>query len=124
MSKSFIEHLHYVRIPVRDLEQSASWYKEVLGLELLTITEDPFAIFKMNDGPFLITLVPADDNTFAHFTVDHKAAFSLGFAVPELKAFHQHLIDHDVKVEDIQEDQGHAYFNFYDPNGNKLQSHW
>ncbi|MBM7578160.1 VOC family protein [Jeotgalibacillus terrae] len=124
MSKSFIEHLHYVRIPVRDLEQSAQWYKDVLGLELLTITEDPFAIFKMNDGPFLITLVPADEDTFVHFTIGNEAAFILGFAVPELEAFHQHLINHGVKVEDMQEDKGHAFFNFYDPNGNKLQSHW
>ncbi|MEH7613877.1 VOC family protein, partial [Gottfriedia acidiceleris] len=35
-----------------------------------------------------------------------------------------HLIDHQVKVEDIKVDNGHAFFHFYDPNGNKLQVHW
>ncbi|RDU38760.1 VOC family protein [Neobacillus piezotolerans] len=124
MSKSFIEQVHYIRIPVRDLEQSAQWYKDVLGLQLLTITEDPFAILKINEGPFLITLVPTEDDTFAHFTIDNKPAFSIGFTSPELSKFHQHLIDNQVKVEDIKEDNGHAFFHFYDPNGNKLQVHW
>jgi catechol 2,3-dioxygenase-like lactoylglutathione lyase family enzyme len=124
MSKSFIEQVHYIRIPVKDLEQSAQWYRDVLGLKLLTVTDDPFAIIKVNEGPFLLILVPTDDETFAHFTINNESAFSIGFTSPELSKFHQHLINHQVKVEDIQEDNGHAYFHFYDPNGNKLQVHW
>jgi catechol 2,3-dioxygenase-like lactoylglutathione lyase family enzyme len=124
MSKSFIEQVHYIRIPVRDLEQSAQWYRDVLGLQLLTITEDPFAVIKVNEGSFLLILVPTQDETFAHFTVNNKSAFSLGFTSPELFEFHQHLIDNDVKVEDIKEDNGHSYFHLFDPNGNKLQVHW
>lgn len=124
MSKSFIEQVHYIRIPVRNLEQSAQWYRDVLGLQLLSITDDPFAIIKVNEGPFLLILVPTDDETFAHFTINNKSAFSIGFTSPELSKFHQHLINNQVKVEDIQEENGHAYFHFYDPNGNKLQVHW
>ena len=66
MSKSFIEQVHYIRIPVKDLEQSAQWYRDILGLQLLTITEDPFAIMQVNEGPFLLVLVPTEDDTFAH----------------------------------------------------------
>ncbi|MDH5163654.1 MULTISPECIES: VOC family protein [Heyndrickxia] len=124
MKKSFIEQVHYIRIPVRDLDQSAKWYKEVLGLQLLTITDDPYAIIKVNDGPFLVILVPTDDETYAHFTVNGEPAFNIGFTSPELIKFHQHLIDNGVKVEDIKEDNGHAYFHFFDPSGNKLQVHW
>lgn len=124
MSKSFIEQVHYIRIPVKDLEQSAQWYRDVLGLQLLNITDDPFAIIKVNEGPFLLILVPTDDETFAHFTINNESAFSIGFTSPELSKFHQHLINNQVKVEDIQEESGHAYFHFYDPNGNKLQVHW
>ncbi|MFD1779092.1 hypothetical protein ACFSFW_10475 [Fredinandcohnia salidurans] len=29
-----------------------------------------------------------------------------------------------IKVEDIKEDNDHAYFHFYDPSGKKLQVHW
>jgi catechol 2,3-dioxygenase-like lactoylglutathione lyase family enzyme len=124
LSKSFIEQVHYIRIPVKDLEQSAQWYRDVLGLQLLDITGDPFAIIKVNKGPFLLILVPTEDETFAHFTIDNEQAFSIGFTSPELSKFHQHLIDNQVKVEDIKEDSDHAYFHFYDPSGNKLQVHW
>ncbi|RIW38549.1 VOC family protein [Bacillus salacetis] len=124
MTKSFIENVHYIRIPVRDVNQSAEWYRDVLGLQLLTITEDPFAILKINEGPFLLALVPTPDDTFAHFTIDNEPAFSIGFTSPELTAFHRHLVDNGVKVEAVKEDNGHSYFCFYDLDGNKLQVHW
>ncbi|URM34822.1 VOC family protein [Cytobacillus firmus] len=123
MSKSFIEQVHYIRIPVKDLELSAQWYKDVLGLQLLNNT-DELAILKVNVGPFLLILVPTEDETFAHFTIENEQEFSIGFTSPNLSEFHQYLIDHQVKVEDIKEDNGHAFFHFYDPNGNKLQVHW
>ncbi|MFG6116153.1 VOC family protein [Halobacillus sp. MO56] len=124
MSKSFIEQVHYIRIPVRDLDESVQWYKDVIGLQLLTITEDPFAIIKVGDGPLLLVLVPTKDATYGHFTVNDEPAFSIGFTSPELAEFHQHLIVNGVKVDDIKEDKGHAFFHFYDPSGNKLQVHW
>ncbi|SES62277.1 Catechol 2,3-dioxygenase [Oceanobacillus limi] len=124
MSKSFIDKVHYIRIPVKDLDQSATWYKDVLGLQLVTITEDPFAIMKINEGHFLLILVPTPDETFAHFTINNEPAFSIGFTSPELSKFHQHLKNNGVEVEEFKEDNGHAYFHFYDPNGNKLQVHW
>ena len=123
MSKSFIEQVHYFRIPVKDLAMSAQWYRDVLGLQLLNNTEER-AIFKVNEGPFLLILVPTEDETFAHFTIDNKQEFSIGFTSPELLEFHQHLMDNQVKVEKIKEDNGHRFFHFYDPNGNKLQVHW
>ncbi len=123
MGKSFIDQVHYIRIPVRHLELSAQWYRDVLGFQLLDNTQER-AILKINEGPFLLILVPTGDETFSHFTIDSKQEFSIGFTSPELSKFHQHLIDHQVKVEEIKEDNGHAFFHFYDPNGNKLQVHW
>lgn len=35
MSNSFIEQVHYIRIPVKDLELSTQWYRVVLGIQLL-----------------------------------------------------------------------------------------
>ena len=123
MSKSFIEQVHYIRIPVKDLKLSARWYRDVLGLQLVNNNEE-LAILKVNEGPFLLILVPTEDETFVHFTIDNEQAFSIGFTSRELSKFHQHLIDYQVKVEDIKVDNGHAFFHFYDPNGNKLQVHW
>ena len=44
MSKSFIEQVHYIRIPVKDVEQSAHWYRDVLGLQLLNMTKELAAL--------------------------------------------------------------------------------
>ena len=123
MSKSFIEQVHYIRIPVKNVEQSAQWYRDMLGLQLLNVTEELAAI-KVNEGPFLLILIPTEDETFAHFTVNQEQEFSIGFTSPKLAEFHQHLKDHKVKVDEIKEDNGHAFFHFYDPDGNKLQAHW
>ena len=123
MNKSFIEQVHYIRIPVKDLEQSTKWYGDVLELQLLNNT-GKLSIFKVNEGPLLLILVPTKDKTFSHFTIDNDHEFSIGFTSPELSKFHQHLINNQVKVESIKEDNGHYYFHFYDPNGNKLQVHW
>ncbi|MCA1054342.1 VOC family protein [Rossellomorea aquimaris] len=123
MSQSFIEQVHYIRIPVKDLALSAQWYGDVLGLQVVNKTEE-LAVIKVNEGPFLLILVPTEDETFAHFTVDNEQEFSIGFTSPELLKFHQHLKDQQVKVDEIQEDNGHAFFHFYDPSGNKLQVHW
>jgi len=83
-----------------------------LGLQLLNVTDDPFAFIKVNEKPFLLILVPTDDETFAHFTINNESAFSIGFTSPELSEFHQHLINIQVKLEDIQEENGHAYSTF------------
>lgn len=123
-SKSYLNQVHYIRIPVRDSDQSVKWYTEILGLELLTITEESYAVLKMNEGLMLLVLVPTEDDTYAHFSVKDESAFSIGFTSPLLKEFHQYLIENDVKVDEITEDHGHYYFHFYDPSGNKLQVHW
>jgi hypothetical protein len=36
----------------------------------------------------------------------------------------QQLIEQGVEVDEMKEDNGHFYFHFYDPSGNKLQVHW
>ena len=123
MSKTFIEQVHYIRIPVKHLDLSAQWYRDVLGFQLLNNNQER-AILKINEGSFLLILVPTEDETFSHFTIDNKQEFSIGFTSPELFKFYQHLIENKVKVEEIKEDNGHAFFHFYDPNGNKLQVHW
>ena len=123
MSGSFIEQLHYVRIPVKDVGSSARWYQEVLGLRLLDLTEQ-LAVMEVNGGPLLLALVPTADETYAHFTIAGQDAFIIGFTSPDLPGFHRHLLASGVEVDDMAEDQGHVFFHFYDPDGNKLQAHW
>ena len=90
MNKSFIEQVHYIRIPVKNLELSTKWYNNVLELKLLNNTEN-FAIFKVNEGPLLLILVPTEDETFSHFTIDNNHEFSIGFAIPEFEINFKHI---------------------------------
>ena len=123
MSPSFIEQVHYIRIPVKELAVSTNWYAETLGFKKVDQKEDR-AVFKVGEGPFLLVLIQTLDETFSHFKRDGEDEFAIGFSSPEIHKFHTHLIEQNVKVEPIQEDDGHLYFHFYDPSGNKLQVHW
>lgn len=123
MTKSYIEQLHYVRIPVRDLTGSTGWYTHILGLQLLDQSTGR-AILKLNEGPLLLVLIQTENDSFSHFVSDGQSQFSLGFSSPELTIFRQHLINHQVEVDELQEDNGHLFFHFYDPSGNKFQVHW
>lgn len=123
MSPSFIEQVHYIRIPVIDITVSASWYEEILGFKKVDQKQDR-VVFKVGEGSFLLVLIQNLDEAFSHFKKDGEDEFAIGFSSPEIRKFHTHLIEQNVKVDPIQEDEGHLYFHFYDPSGNKLQVHW
>jgi catechol 2,3-dioxygenase-like lactoylglutathione lyase family enzyme len=119
---SFLEEIHYFRIPVLDLAASAAWYSEVLRLRLRRRTEER-AVFEIGEGPLLV-IMKGDAESRGHFLVDGKTEFSVGFTCPDIHRFRDFLIEHNVFVEPMQEDEGRHYFHFYDPSGNKLQAHW
>lgn len=121
MSNSLFNGIHYFRIPVVDLNESVSWYSECLKFKL-RFTRDGLAVFELETGPLLV-LVEADMNSRGHFLKDGQAEFSVGFTTPNINELYEYLLSQDVKVESIQEDGGHQFFCFYDPNGNKLQVH-
>lgn len=121
MSESFLEEIHYFRIPVNNLEKSITWYTEVLGFQL-RFTQKDLAVLALKSGP-LYVLVEADQDSRGHFTINGQPEFSVGFTTQRITEFHTFLTIKDVQVEPIQEDQGHNFFYFYDPSGNKLQVH-
>lgn len=121
-SKSFLEEIHYFRIPVTDLEGSVHWYTNVLRLTLRRQTEGR-AVFVIGEGP-LFVIVKADADSRGHFLIKGTPEFSVGFSCPEIHDFREYLIEQGVQVDAMQEEAGHYYFHFYDPSGNKLQAHW
>lgn len=120
--KSYLDEIHYFRIPVTELERSVEWYTHVLGLSLHRQTEER-AVFAVGEGPLLV-IVKADANSRGHFLVEGSPEFSVGFTCPDIHNFREYLIEQGGLVEPMQEDDGHYYFHFYDPSGNKLQAHW
>ncbi|MDZ5472897.1 VOC family protein [Bacillus sp. 31A1R] len=121
MSTSLLNDIHYFRIPVVNLEQSVTWYTECLGFQL-RFNQGDLAVLALNSGP-LYVLVEADQDSRGHFTINGQPEFSVGFTTSNIRKLHDHLSHNGVKVEHIQEDNGHNFFYFYDPSGNKLQVH-
>lgn len=120
---SFINEIHYFRIPVKDLEESVRWYTTCLGLKLRRKKEDELAVIEFGEGPLLI-LVKADEDSRGHFIKEGNLEFSVGFTSAEIHKFYEYLIEQEVRVDEMKEEEGHYYFHFYDPSGNKLQVHW
>jgi catechol 2,3-dioxygenase-like lactoylglutathione lyase family enzyme len=120
--KSFLEEIHYFRIPVTDLEASVHWYVNILRLTLLRKTDER-AVFTVGGGPLLV-IVRADADSRGHFLKEGTPEFSVGFTSPDIHNFRDYLIEQDVQVDDMQEEDGHYYFHFYDQSGNKLQANW
>jgi catechol 2,3-dioxygenase-like lactoylglutathione lyase family enzyme len=121
MSESLINGIHYFRIPVIDLGESVKWYTECLGFKLRHNRGD-LAVLELKTGPLLV-LVQADKDSRGHFTINDQPEFSIGFTTSEIEKLHKHLSDHGIEVDEIQMDNGHHFFYFYDPTGNKLQVH-
>lgn len=119
---SLIEEIHYFRIPVISLEDSIKWYSECLGFKLRRQSED-LVVFELKEGPLLV-LVKADKDSRGHFIKNGSPEFSVGFTSSEIHILRQQLIEKGVEVDEMKEDNGHFYFHFYDPSGNKLQVHW
>lgn len=121
MSKSLFSGIHYFRIPVFDLSESVSWYSECLKFKL-RFNRGDLAVYELGSGPLLV-LVEADKNSRGHFLKDDQEEFSIGFTTLNINELYEYLVSQDVKVESIQQDEGHQFFYFYDPSGNKLQVH-
>lgn len=120
-NEPLIHEMHYFRMPVRNLQESIKWYTECLRFQLRHSVEN-LAVIELKSGPLLI-LVKADENTRGHFTVNGEPEFSVAFTTSDITQLHTYLSDQGVKVDEVREDNGHHYFHFYDPSGNKLQVH-
>lgn len=120
--KPYLDEIHYFRIPVTDLEDSVDWYTNVLGLILRRQTEER-AVFAVGDGPLLV-IVKADADSRGHFLIQGSPEFSVGFTCQDITNFREYLIKQGVQADPMQEEDGHYYFHFCDPSGNKLQAHW
>ncbi|MYL64421.1 VOC family protein [Bacillus hwajinpoensis] len=121
MSDSLFTGIHYIRIPVVSLSESVSWYSECLQFTL-KFNRGDLAVLSLEEGP-LFVLVEADENSRAHFFKNGEPEFSVGLTTANIHRLYDYLVDQDVQVEPIQEDEGHQFFHFYDPSGNKLQVH-
>lgn len=114
-----IEKIMYNEIPVKNMEQSISWYKEILGFKFIWHSEEEkLAQLNLPSGQMLFLVETADD-TNANFTVNGRVHNVIGFQCSDIEQLHAHLLQHNVKVDDIVDDgMGNKFLHFYDVDGN------
>ncbi|QOR68766.1 VOC family protein [Cytobacillus suaedae] len=101
-----------VFLEVSDIQQSIDWYTTILGFELRW-QHGVYAALNVSETP--LTLVQKNDD----FQPNKKSLFN--FYVSDVNEAHSHLVNNEVKVEDIQVEDDVSWFVFYDLDGNRLE---
>ncbi len=113
-------------IPVKDIEESINWYKDILGLKLMW-NEGDYAAFNVNTsiegqanielGHAMITLVKVYNIKTMDFDYESKKHAMFNFYTIDIQATHDSLKEKGVKVSDINDYGNIQVFDFLDING-------
>jgi catechol 2,3-dioxygenase-like lactoylglutathione lyase family enzyme len=126
-SKPITRGVHHVGLTVSRLEESASFFVEILGWSELRRDLDYSAIF-VTDGALMITLWEAKSNLPKAFDrkenvgLHHLALSVASFA--DLDLVHKTLIEHGIKIEfspELLRDGPARHMMCYEPSGIRVE---
>ena len=113
-----VERTDFVSVPVTDLERSARFYGETLGLE--QIGEGGFPEFQLGENVSLYLIDPK--NIGGEFRAPHSAHIAL--RVPDVAETRRELESRGVAFDGEVLDTGVCHMAFFrDPDGNALMLH-
>jgi catechol 2,3-dioxygenase-like lactoylglutathione lyase family enzyme len=113
-----VERTDFVSVPVTDLEWSARFYGETLGLEQIGHGQWPEFQLGENVSLYLLDLT----NLGREFTGPHTASIAL--RVPDVGAVREELEAKGVEFRGDTFDSGVCHMAFFhDPDGNELMLH-
>ncbi len=105
-------------IPVTDIEKSAVWYEDVLGVKIIGRWEDG-AGFYLPAGSTQLALVKVESPQPAEFvTKRNQRNAYYNFVVDDIEAAYQHFNNKGIVTNEIDDFAGMKYFSFYDLDGN------
>ena len=105
-------------IPVTDVQKSASWYINNLGVEKIDGWEAG-AGFYFPNGSTQLALIKVDVPQPTEFVIqDRKKNVYYNFVVQDIEAAHKHLAGNGVVTTAIEDFGGMRGFDFFDPDGN------
>jgi catechol 2,3-dioxygenase-like lactoylglutathione lyase family enzyme len=113
-----VEHVDFVSVPVTDLERSAAWYRDTLGLP--QTAEGGFPEFKLGDNVFLYLIDPkAIGDEFRH-----PDSGPIALRVADVAETRKELEGRGVEFVDETYDSGVCHMApFSDPDGNRFMLH-
>lgn len=125
-----IKKIECAYVPVTNVEKSAEWYEQVLGMKLRSpITPGSGAIMIMDEGGWLF-LLPSPNMTPLTFDTTGWAGngesfemFPICFETNDMQSLHASLNDSGTWMETDVRDEGGCGLQlvFKDPDGNKFQ---
>ncbi|WP_088070940.1 VOC family protein [Gottfriedia luciferensis] len=114
MSNLF-KRIDTVFLQVTDFENAVEWYCSVLGFTVRwNDVTNGYATLNIGETP--LTLVRKNEQEVGH-TNKHM---QFNFYTSDIEKAYQHLVQHDVKVEKVNQDGTFKWFEFYDLDGNRL----
>jgi catechol-2,3-dioxygenase len=108
-----------VFVPVKDLEKSAAWYSDILGLPLRKVSP-PVYNLEMQNGMIVTLDVDSFTSTVREGDVNPSQHGLFMLHASDIEVAHNYLKEKNVEVEDIQRIHSAAFFHFKDPDGNKI----
>jgi catechol 2,3-dioxygenase-like lactoylglutathione lyase family enzyme len=119
-----IEHLVEAAVYADDLEQAETFYRDVLGLEVLTKEPGRHVFFRVSASVLLI--FRAEATLKGGMLPPHGARgpghFALGIPTASLDAWKEHLYAHGVEIEkEVEWPRGGKSLYFRDPAGNSVE---
>jgi catechol 2,3-dioxygenase-like lactoylglutathione lyase family enzyme len=113
-----VERADFVSVPVTDLERSAAWYRDTLGLE--QTAEGGWPEFRLGENAFLYLMDPT--NIGQEFRGPHTAPIAL--RVPDVAEARRELEGRGIEFFGETFDTGVCHMaHFADPDGNMLMLH-
>lgn len=119
MNKLPIKFIENIQIPVKDLEDSISWYEETLGFKLKGRGNSSLAFLQLNDKDY-INLWQTDDNTTINFSRNGELMPAFVMVSENIDMLHTELIKKDANIVSFSDEGFAKVLKFFDPNGNVL----
>jgi catechol 2,3-dioxygenase-like lactoylglutathione lyase family enzyme len=113
-----VEHVDFISVPVTDLERSAAWYRDTLGLP--QTGEGGFPEFKLGDNVFLYLIDPRSIG--GEFKQPNTGPIAM--RVADVASAREELAGRGVEFSDETYDSGVCHMApFADPDGNRFMLH-
>lgn len=108
----------YIYIPVSDIQRSAEWYKENLGL--MIVKEDERCLELRSASGARVILFHHEQNRASHIQVSTEKQAAYGFVVDNIMDTYIDLMTKEIEVSDIKKSEGLS-FTFYDLDRNIIE---
>ncbi|GLX69333.1 VOC family protein [Paenibacillus glycanilyticus] len=118
---SIVKEINCIYIPTTDTEESAKWYMNNLGLELMRPVDENQAQLRIPSGQAFFLIKTPTRTTLNYIQNEGIEQSALTLEVNDFHGLYSRMKNSGVKISEDSDNEGCGLnFNAYDPDGNKL----